>query len=120
MLLFIVFLLSLVLGITLCVLGWIDDNYCDNYGTGFERFLCAYSEELLTIGIIITILFLIGTIVLGFIAGISSSDSSLNEAREYDSLMSRMDTEKGTLAYKLQVEEYNAKIDKAIKDSKDP
>ena len=122
--LFLIFISILILGILLVCLGKYGDNYSTYYfgNKGFKYFLSDHCDAIIIIGSILICCAIIALCVAGITAGVRSNNTELNiqYAEEYDMLMSKMDTDKDTLAYKLQVEKYNARIDKANQDIKNP
>ena len=86
--------------------------------SNFKAFVWSYAEELLVIGVVLLIAAIIPMGILGIVAGVmsNSTEPSIQYAEEYDELMSKMETDKDNLAYKLRVEKYNNRIDRAKQD----
>ena len=113
----VILVLSLIL-IGLSIYGDIGISWEDARDNSVKYFIRDYSEELLVAGVILLIVAVIPMITLGIVAGIMSGsiEPSLQYAEEYDELMSKMETDKDNLAYKLRVDKYNNRIDKAKQD----
>ena len=116
---FLIFVVILVFSLILIGLSIYGDNceYEDVHESSVKKFIYYYSEELLVIGSILLIVAIIAMSVSGIVAGVmSSTEPSIQYAEEYDELMSKMETDKDNLSYKLKVEQYNNRIDKAKED----
>lgn len=118
---FLIFVVILISSLILIGLSIYGDNFVsweDASENSFKDFVRAYSEEMLTIGVILLIAAIIAMSISGIVAGVmsDSTEPNIQYAEEYDELMSKMETDKDNLAYKLRVEKYNNRIDKAKQD----
>ena len=113
----VILILSLIL-IGLSIYGELGISWEDACENSVKYFIRDYSEELLVAGVILLIVAIISMSISGIVAGVmsDSTEPNIQYAEEYDELMSKMETDKDNLAYKLRVDKYNNRIDKAKQD----
>ena len=118
---FLIFVTIAAIGLILIGL-WLYGENCiskeSTYNHRVKSFIYYYDEELLGVGVILLIIAVIPMIITGAVAiGMTHhTEIPIKDAQEYDTLMSMPDEEKDTLSYRVRVEKYNAKIEKAEKD----